>query len=234
MESYVPGLPGIGSDKTATPRTVALGGRLSTLPGGIIIDGSESRDPLNTGDVDVLRAGILLGKRTANSLFAPSIIGVLSEAYDKDGSEATQLTVSAATATEIVRRIGTSGTLKVTGPPTAAGTVAVQTATFTSVNTTTGVIVIVALAADAIAGSFIQPTDGSETIRTMVPDGFGVKVTDEDDSDIDVSIPSPGAVVGGLLDASQIVNWPSDTSLVAYLKAALRAVGTGYVFDDDF
>lgn len=232
MGYSVTGLPGMGSDKTATPRRVVFGGMLAQLPGGVIIDGSESRDPLNTGDLDVLRAGVLMGKRTDNDLYAPSILGVLTEAYDKDGSETTQLTVSAATAVEVVRRIGSSGTLYLTGPPAAAGTVATQTVTYSAVNVTTGVITINALAADSISGSFIQDTDGSETILTLIPDGFGIKVTDEDSTSVDVPFPKPP--VGGVLDASQIVNYPTDTSLIAYVKAALRAVGTGYAFDDDF
>jgi hypothetical protein len=40
--------------------------------------------------------------------------------------------------------------------------------------------------------------------------------------------------VGGAILAPQIVNYPSDTGLQAWLKAQLRAVGGPYLFSDDF
>jgi hypothetical protein len=205
---------------------------LLLLPGGKIIRGEKSRDPLNTGDVDVLRAGLLMGEITASGKYAPAIIGVLTEAYDKDGSLKLQMTVSAATATEIVRRIGTSGTFKITGPPTAAGTVATETITYSAVNTTTGVITISLASADFISGSFVQPTDGSEAPKGLINDGYGIKVTDADDANVDV--PFPNLVIAGQVDASQIVNYPTDTSLIAWVKAQLRATGGSWTFDDGF
>ena len=160
MNIPITGLPGVGTARTATPREILAGNAqlAQYVPGLKLIDGSKSRDPLNGTDVDVLRAGLLLGKITSSGKYAPSILGTLSNAAS---SSATSLTVSAATATEIVRRIGTSGTFKLSGPPTAAGTMATQTVTFSAVNTTTGVITCSATSAAAIAGSFVQPTDGS-------------------------------------------------------------------------
>jgi len=202
------------------------------LPGGVVIDGSNSRDPLNSGDVDVLRDGLVMGK-TASGKYAPSILGVLSQAYDKDGSSATTMVVSAATATEIARRIGTSGTFKVTGPPTASGTVTTETITFSAVDTDTGAITVTTASNDFIAGAFVQPTDGSETPRCLLyAGGYGIKATDEDGASIDEQFPTP--LIGGIVDASQIVNYPSDASLKTWLKqTALNAVGQ-FVFDDDF
>ena len=126
----ITGLPGVKTTRTATPRnlTITVDGRV-LLPRGRIIDGAESRDPLNTGDLDVLRAGIVMGMITASGKYAPAIIGVLAGAYDKDGSDKTSMTVAAAVAVEIVRRIGTTGTFKITGPPTVAGTVVNETIT---------------------------------------------------------------------------------------------------------
>ena len=82
------------------------------------------------------------------------------------------------------------------------------------------------------AGSFIMPTDGSETPIGMIPDGSGLKVTDEDSVSVDT--PLPKLLIGGAVDTNGIVNYPTDTSLITWLKAALRAVGGAYSFSDDF
>ncbi len=232
-ENYVGGVPGVRSERTASPRKVLVttdGGIV--FPAGRIIDGSKSRDPLNTGDVNVLRGALLMGKITSSSKYAPSVIGVLTQGYDKDGSSSTTMTVSTATATEIVRRIGTSGTFKTTGPPSAAGTVVTETITFSAVNTATGAVTISTASNDFIAGSFVQPTDGSETPLGLIGDGYGLKVTDADDNDIDV--PLANLLVAGLVDASQIINYPSDTSLKGKIKTWLRTNGYAWSFDDDF
>lgn len=232
-ENFVGGMPGIRAERAAAPRKILASGDGAILfPGGRVVDGSKSRDPLNTGDVDVLRAGMLMGKIAASSKYAPGVIGVLSQAYDKDGSSNTTMVASTATATEIVRRIGTSGSLKVTGPPSAAGTVVTETITFSSVDTGTGAITISTASNDFIAGSFVQPTDGSETPLGLIGDGYGIKVTDADGNSIDV--PLPNLLIGGVVDASQTVNYPSDSSLKAKVKSWLRANGYAWCFDDDF
>lgn len=226
-------LPGIGSDRTATPRKILRSdqGKI-LLPIGKIVSGAASRDPLNTGDLDVLRAGMLMGKITASGKYAPSIIGVLPSAHTSSGTTVTSMTIGAANAVELVRRIGSSGTFKLTGPPTAAGTVAVTTVTFSAVNQTTGVVTISDIAVNKIAGSFIQPTDGSESPKAILANAYGLKVTDEDATSIDVE--GAELLVGGFIDASQIVNYPTDTSLITYVQDTwLNAVGR-FIFDDDF
>jgi len=462
-------VPQVGSDRESAFRQVTWGGAMDYVFGGKIIDGSLSRDPLNTGDVDVLRAGLLMGKITASDKYAPSIIGTLGDAYD---GTATQMNLLyAAEATELTRRIGSSGTFKVTGPPTAGGTVRTSTVTYSAVGSGTGVdevqtftsdadstagtyrillqkpdgttvytaaiahgavvatvqaavtlalggvagwvvtssgttpftggpdtliltasgtgyaktdfpmcsidvssltgvtsttdvqttrgvpvagtVTITALgtsadevhtitfdaaitagildityytptgepirvavawntniattisdwntastaaatvyaggasngavlsgtatvlvltfsgvgftklaipdlsfadvgdatgpvdatvvqttaavtasANDFVAGSLVQPTDGSETILTMIDDGTGVKVTDQDNTSQDTQFPA--MIMGGGILAANMINYGSDTSIQAYIKAALRAVGKGYAFDDDF
>lgn len=355
---YYKSQPGIGTSRTSTPRTVLLThGAIEagdTLPGGGVISGAASRDPLNAHP-HVLQAGLLMGKITASGKYAPSVIGVLSAAYDAS-ADTTSITVSAATATELVRRQGSSGTFKLTGPPTAAGVVQTVTVTYSAVNTTTGVITLTALDVDVdevhtitndaaitggvvdityytsagvpvhvttpwdtdwattmaawnvastaaatvvageasvgavmtgtatvqvltfsgvgfaalapselsavdvgsatgpeyatvaqttaaaeasgagsndfVAGSLVQPTDGSETVLTFLVDSNGYRVTDIDAVSID--IPFRDIPVRGMLDASQILNYGSDASIQAHIKAALRAPSLGYVFDDDF
>lgn len=152
--------PGIGDQVNSIERVVmASGGEMP--PGGVIIDGERARDPRNTDNADTLRAGLILGKVSSSGRFAASIIGTLAEAYD-DSSGETSMAVSTATAKELVRRIGNSGTFKITGPPTTAGTVATEAVSYSAINTSTGVITISAASADYIAGSLIQPNDGSE------------------------------------------------------------------------
>lgn len=351
-------VPGLIAERSATPRRILVGGLPTLLPVSKVIDGSKARDPLNTGDLDVLRNGLLLGKITSGGKYAPSILGVLAAAYDAS-ADTTEMTVSAATAVELVRRIGSSGTFKLTGPPAASGTVQTVTVTYSAVDTTTGVITVTALdvdidevhtitfdaamtggvldvtyfdsdgepihvttpwdadwattmaawnvastaaatahfgeasdgavmtgtatvpvltysgvgvaalspgqlaeadvsattgpeyatvvqttaAAEAsgagsndfIVGSFVQPTDGSETPKGIVytEDGTGIKVTDQDASSVDVQLAH--LLVGGMIDSSQIINWPSDTSLIAWLVSQLNAAGVGqFQFDHLF
>lgn len=218
---YPPGLPGTKTKKSAVDRNV-FSGPPKLVPGGAILDGSESRDPLNTDDVDILRSGVVLGKQTSSGLYAPSIIGTLAEAYNESASSTSdnlEMVVSAATATEIVRRIGTSGTFKVTGPPSDAGTVATETITFSAVNTTTGVVTITDADNDFIAGSFVQPTDGSEDPLGVLYAQGGVKVTDDSDDDIDVFIT---LAIGGVVVDGGLINEPSDASLKTWLHSKLN------------
>ena len=157
MNNPITGLPGVGTARVSTPREITAGNAqfAQFVPGLRTIDGSRSRDPLNSPDVDVLRAGMLLGKTSTNK-YAPSLIGVLTVAA---AAAATSLTVTLATATEIVRRIGTTGTFKLTAPPAAAGTVATQVVTFSAVNISTGVITCTAIAAQQAGNT------GSRTVR---------------------------------------------------------------------
>jgi hypothetical protein len=224
------GLPGVRTERTAAPRKVFWhDAERVILPTGVIIDGSKSRDPLNTGDVDVLRAGMVMGKITASGKYAPSILGVSTAAYaDNDAT----LSVSVATATELVRRIGTAGNLKFVGPPTAGGTVAVTAVAYTAVNLATGAITVPDLNLNKVTGSFIMPADGSETPLGIIEDGDGIRVTDIDGANLDT--PCSKLAIGGLLVASQILNYPADAALKAWLKAQLRASTIGFAFDDDF
>jgi hypothetical protein len=91
---------------------------------------------------------------------------------------------------------------------------------------------VTASANDFIAGSLIQPTDGSEQVRAIVYDGYGITVTDRDGDDIDVQFPTP--MIGGTILADNIINLPTDTSLLAWLKADIREYSMGYAFSDDF
>lgn len=181
MESAIIGLPGIGNTVTTTPREILAGNIqfAQFIPGGRVIDGTATRDPLNTDDqgntyLNVIRAGLLMGKNTTTSKYANSIIGVTPGAL---GGNQTTLTVSAATAAEIVRRQGSSGTFNLTGPNVAAGVVRTQTVTYSAVNTTTGAVTITATGSAVVnavnavqTATFTDATNGTGTF-TMTVEG---------------------------------------------------------------
>ena len=218
-------LPGPGTTQVTDTRSVVMSGA-EYLPRGLVVDGSLSRDPLNTSYLDYLRPGMVMGRITATGLYRPSCIGALSVAYTTGGS-GTSMTVSAATAVELAR-LGSSGTFTLTGPPTAAGTVVSTTITYSAVNTTTGVITITATDANYVVASWLGGVDGSQTPVCLIGNGSPIKVTDALSTSIDVEWPTP--VIGGVIDSSQIVNYPSDTSLITWLEDALQERGR-YVFD---
>lgn len=209
------GLPGVRSSRTATPIKLMLAPNFTVYPGGKVINGSLSRDPLHTGNIDILRAGVPMGRITATGKYAPAIIGKTTANYTSGG---TSLTVSAATATELVRRVGATGTFNLVHAPTAGGTVAISTVVFSAVNTTTGVITVADIGANVNAGALLGASDGSYIPRAFVGDGFGIKVTDDDGTSIDVGfVPM---VIGGVIDVTKIVNYPDadDTTLITWFK----------------
>lgn len=344
------GRPRIGSERRVTHRTVSRQGFWDFLANGAAVKVTKSRDPGNTEDIALLRPGLLMGKITSGGLYAPSVIGLSSGALTSTG---TTLSSSAAIATELVRRIGSTGTFKLTGPPTAAGTVRTLTATYSAASTTTGDITITALgvnevqtvnlvtaatagtirlvvqkpdgtkvltptaawsATDAtllsnlqtaldtatgvtngivataiaatdtdlgvvltfsgtgyanlagptsggvwdlvsvhtlftsntgaytvrttsgvdgrfVSGSMIQPTDGSETILTLIPDGYGIPLDTTNALDQEW----PNMPIGGVIDFAQTLPLVSDTSLKAYVKAALSTYSGGkFTFSDGY
>jgi len=225
-------LPGIGTERSSSPRQIlaTLAGAV-LLPKGGIIEGAKSRDPENTGDTDVLRAGVPLA--LVSGKYRPAIVGVLQSAYTSGGTE---ITVTAAQAAEIVRRIGSSGNLTVVGPPSAGGVVAEITKAYSAVNTSTGVITIADLGANMVQYSLVlEPVSGTPTYPvTLLAEQYGIKVTDEDKNNIDVQMPS--VLAGGVIKTANILPEYAnlDASLKAWLKAKLRANAIGFAFDDDY
>lgn len=226
------GLPGIRAARIATHRTIFRQGDYTYLSQGKVIDGLVARDPGNTPDVSVLRAGLLMGKITSGGKYANSIIGATTGAYTSGG---TSLTVSAAQAVEIARRVGTSGTaaLYAIGPPTANGTNALTAITFSAINTTTGVLTVTSLGVDKVAGTLIGAADGSQVPLTLIPDGYGIQVTDIDNTGVDVEFAQ--MPIAGVIDSSQIINWPTDTSIQAWIRSSLSNASAGkFIFDDQY
>ena len=157
-------VPGVGAYTDFGFRQIMAAGNPVYLPGGIIVDGSCARDPSNTGHVDTLRAGLLMGRKTLSRKFAPSVLGRVVAAYN--GS--TSIRIGSPTAVEVLRRLGATGTFKITGPPVAGGAVRTLTATYSAVSATeTGQneVQVLTLNAAGTAGTFrlrVPKADGSK------------------------------------------------------------------------
>lgn len=219
-------LPGVGDDRTASYRNIltsAVG--LFYKPAGVIVDGSLSRDPGNTSDIDVLRCGLLLGKITTGGKYAPAIIGTLGDDYD---GAATQMNVlNVPEATEIVRRLGSSGTFKLTGPPTASGTVRTETVTYSAVGTGTGGDEVQTFVADAASSA------GSYTILLQKPDGTTVRTAsiayDDTLAECQTAITLALGAVAGWVASSAGSAVPFSAGPI---DLVLTASGTGYLKTD--
>lgn len=227
------GQPGVKADRNATPRRVTRSdNHREFYPGGVPVDGAISRDLTNTGDTDILQAGTLLGMVIASKKFAVSIMGNLGVLHDTS-VVTTALTLPAAVAVELDRRIGQSGNLTLTGPVVTDGTLNTETVAFTAVNTTTGVVTITATTNDFAIGTWVQAADGSEILKGLVNDGFGLPVFDRTDQ-TNETVDLETLIVGAFIRTSQVLSVSADTTLIAEMKKQLRASGLGYLFDDDF
>lgn len=229
------GMPGVSAEKLARHRTIAADGYLDFLPGGLVLDGAKTRDPDNpdySADGAAaqrrLRAGLLVGKVTASGRYANSIVGAITGAAS---AAATSVTLSAAQAAELVRRVGATGTLRFVGPPTAGGTVATFTETYSAVNTTTGVVTVSGLDADLIAGSFVCDNDGSYLPVTFLPDGWELIVPEDS-----THLPFAQPPIAGNVNAANLLPWPSDTALRAWVRSRLNdPTGFGqFVFTEQY
>jgi hypothetical protein len=237
MSNLITGLPGYPSgNQTWAPRKIRRGNEPPKyLDGGVTIKGSVSRDPTNTGYVNVLQPGKIMVKEASGGLYRPFIIGKTTAAYaDND----TTLTVSAATATEIGRLLAVTGAaldLAFIGPPTAAGTVAATNISITAVASAT-TVTIADLNLNKVTDSLIALRAASYTPGSfcLIDDDDYTRVTDEDGNNINVWLPRP--LIGGTIKTSQLLDWPADTSTVTYLKGLLNSGvgGYGFTFDDAF
>jgi hypothetical protein len=238
--AQVQGLPGARAAKTVLHRAVMLGAWVpDVLPAGKYLAGDASRDPGNTPDVGRIRSGMMIGKISSvvNSLgtvgyYAPSVIDVTAGAK---AAGDTTVTISAAGAVELARRCGATGTFKLRGPAIANGVSQVETVTYSAINTTTGAITVTAIVNSYVAGAFVQPTDGSEDILTMLVQGYPLQATDFDGTSLTAQ-QIPELAISGVVKASQLLPvWPSDTSLQAYIISRIcRPGGGNFTFDTNY
>ena len=227
----VVGPAGVRAAKTALHRMVTRGGWIpDILPQGRLISGVCSRDPSNTVDITRLQPGLLMGKigTVVNSLgtagyYAPSIFGVTSGVK---AAGDTTLTVSTAVATEIVRRCGASGTFLLTGPAVAGHAVQQETVTYSVAVLATGVFTVTAIVNNYVAGSFVQPTDGTADPLTFIPSGWPIPVSDDTNTIQDVDFAE--IPIGCIVDETQLLpGWPTDAALQAWIASRLDRNGGG-------
>lgn len=233
MSNGVPGIRTTSETGDFAPVVLAHG---EYLPGGLVIDAAKTRDYANTGDTHTVRRGFAL-RRNSGGKYSPAILGVLDTSY----TAGTTLTVGVVAAQTIAKAIGASGTLYICGhnAGTAVGDVDAELVTFSAVNTTAGTLTITALSGDFDAGSALlafQPVllggsggaDAVETGFAIVDDISGVRVTDEDDVDLDAQVAK--AAIGGLIDASSIILRPTLTKVDVVLHHNFAAA-TRLMFD---
>jgi hypothetical protein len=247
-------MPGVGSSTLSLNRAVWLGrAGVQYLPGGGSIDGNNARDPSNTLGLweagqslpqgagrttagampGTLQAGLLMAKADTG-LYAASVLGLTTAGFNASGLS---LTVAAATAAEIARRIGATGTINLIGPPTAntgnSAQVAIQALAYSAIDTTSGVLTIsTGNAAAAVAGSIVAANDGSQVPTTFIDELDGIRVTDANGNGITVQFPRI-PIAGGVVNTASLVNYPADTGLQAWLKAQLNTSGS-FRFSDNY
>ena len=251
MSQFPVSQPGFGPGSlTLTPRMLFIMDTLAGdfLPQGRCIDGYNTRDPDN-GAVNVaeLRPGLVLGKVSSASTggnatapivgqYASSIVGTLNNAIT-NASTQTSIVTSNYAGTELVRRVGTSGTLVLTGPPTTLGVVATYSGAYSAVaiGTTTSTVTLTAPLTAFIAGTWIGVLDGSHIPTTVLcGDLFPVRVTDINGNSM-ANVPLRLIpITNKPFKTANIINYNSANSLGAYLKTKLRVVVPGFTFDDDF
>jgi hypothetical protein len=172
---YVIGIPGQRAPQIATPRAIFYSADRGWLPGGKYIDGSKSRDTNNgPTDVDRLQAGLLMGKVTSTGYYANWSIDQLTVAY----TSGTSMTIGTSGATELVRRVGSTGSFVLTGVPAAGLTVRQTTVAYSAVNTSTGVITVTApTGASEVQQITFNGTGTTGNLVLVVPKPDGTTVT---------------------------------------------------------
>jgi len=234
----VPGLPGVGQTYTATPKTILqnLQGT-EYIDGGRVINGSNSGDWSNPATPYVLTSGLLMGRGTADGKYAPTLLGVTQGALATNG---TSIAVTNPQASEIARRIGTSGTntLAIIGPPTSGGTVAQTQLTFSNVvvgsGTNNGTITVAATGTAFSAGSVIVAQDGTQKPICVLDSMYGTLVADPL-TQTRIDAPAPRLLVAGHVIASAVPGLTEvDASVETYLKGQINSSGRHFVFDDEY
>lgn len=85
------------------------------------------------------------------------------------------------------------------------------------------------------AGSWIQPTDGSQNIKTLLRSPTKMGYWDLNGLLQGVDIIYPEVLLRGFIRTAYIINYPSDSVFATYMKTQIRTNSGGYwQFDDDF
>lgn len=226
-----PQAPGVYTGRSVGPRNIFASGLPVFYPSFKFLDGTKTRDASNSDSTALVQAGTVLGKITSGGKYRNTIIGYNSAAYTSGG---TSLTVPAAVATEIARLIAVAGasiSLKIIGPPSAAGTVASTSTTCSAASGTT--LTVTDLGVNKAAGAIVAPADGAEAPSQFITNQYGVPVTDINGSSIDAPMQ---LLRNADIDVTYIPFYSNlDTSTQTWLKTNLRTNNAGAVltFSDD-
>jgi hypothetical protein len=204
------------------------------------IDSLPFVDSTGSGTFNVTVEGITTGAITYNSTAATLVSNINTALNATFGSSA--IVASGSTLAAIIltfsgtgysgRPVGTAQATVLTGY-TINGSGTVGTPSTCTVSTA-GVTAVAADEGEFIAGSYIGDTDGSQNVVSLSAELFGTKTTDWTNINT-VSAPIEGGVyMGGVLNSSMLVNYPTDTGIRAYLKAQLRTCLPVAIFSDDF
>lgn len=222
------GMPSVGAVNTAAIGLIYSGSdQPAYKPGGGQIVGAKSRDPGNTPDVDILRTGTIMARHSTSGLYAVWAIGTFQAATL---ANATTLTLTVAQATELVRRIGASGSITVVGSATAGGSLVTEVVTYSGVNRSTGAVTVSAMTSAFVAGSVV--TEANYTVpATFVDNANGLMVPTDGSNRLWPNIP---VAANGVKTAS-LIPWPAsvNTTLRNHIRTSLSTVSGGkFVFND--
>lgn len=239
MATQFYGTPGINTGGTLSARTIVTNGSASQLefvPGFYFIDGTNSRDTGNA-QTNLIRAGVLLGKITSTGLYRPSILGLTTATFTTTGTNVS-VTVAASVATEVARLITNAAgnvSLKLIGPPTAAGTVAITAVTASAASGTT-ITITADPGVSKIVGTIVAPADGSQIPLVPLFDPYGVDVVDVYSNSINQPLGQylRGADLNSIMIPGLITDdfgQAADTSVTAWIKSQL-ILNSGFTFSD--
>ena len=234
-------------------RSIDAGTAGSNIQGGTGVGGAGNK--WATPYTNYLWAGLELSAETNGQLIT-SVIGTNSQGYV---TGATSFQVDVATAVEMNRRIGASGTFIATGDNNIGGGGTVTTATFpySSINVTTGVVTVTAQSVNLQAGALIGANDGSAmgysgsssgsqtTSGTYISTYYTLIV--EIDGYFLSSIPPAGGIRcnvipnylwggGGIVNVAMLPNYPQQSAnLKAFYKGVFgsSAVSVGFATFSD-
>lgn len=221
------GLPGYGSELTTSSKAFLRSlDRYSEDVGGVVLNGSLSRDIFNSADPHVLSNGTVLTRITSTGLYRPLIVGVTNGAISS--GTATSITVTADSGTEIGRlRAVAGGNLSafLVGPPSAGGTVAATAITITAASGTTVTISSVSLPA-VTDKSYIVIADGSANpvAKGFLSSDFGLRVTNQ--ANASVNTPVGKLIISGDIQETALpFNGALNADCVTYIFSQLNTEG---------
>jgi hypothetical protein len=149
-----------------------LDGLATYYPGGGYISGTLTRDVFNPDGQLILRPGLTMAYNLSQGKWSNWSLGTVTNAIT---GTTTSLTVSGLTATEVIRRLGNSGTIVLTGTNVAGGVCRQLTATCSAVGANS--ITITALGVNQVQYIVFGASATGGNIALALPTATGGWVT---------------------------------------------------------